>query len=110
MEYLLQRDCCPIEACHVYCVYNDHTYKRSTLSSLRKGHLSVCKSLLHAKAEVNAKDKHGWTPLHLASRYVIIFKWLSIRIKLFSLCSAHIRNVLLRVYDIYKCAFVCVYL
>ena len=46
---------------------------------------------------MNAKDKHGWTPLHLASRYVIIFKWLSIRINHF-LYVPHISGT-------YYCAF-----
>ena len=46
----------------------------STLSSLRSDEVYVCEYLVHAGADLNSKDKSGNTPLHLASRYVIIFK------------------------------------
>ena len=62
--------CCPIETCNVLCVYCAHM-TWSTLSSLRFGRRSVCKSLGRGKAEVNLKNSDGNTPLHLASRYVI---------------------------------------
>ena len=65
--------CCPIEACNVLCVYCSYI-TWCTLSSLRWGNLSVCESLVRAKAEVNSKNSDGNTPLHLASRYVIICK------------------------------------
>ena len=62
--------CYPIEACNSLCV-NFSYITWSTLSSLRSGCLSVCESLVRAKAEVNSKNSDGNTPLHLASRYVI---------------------------------------
>ena len=62
--------CFLIEACNILCV-NCSYITWSTLSSLRYGHFSVCRSLVRAKAEVNSKNSDGDTPLHLASWYVM---------------------------------------
>ena len=31
-------------------------------------HLAICRLLIDMEAQVESKDRYGWTPLHLAAR------------------------------------------
>ena len=39
------------------------------LKAIEKGNLELVKELLEQGAEINARDKYGWTALHFASLY-----------------------------------------
>jgi hypothetical protein len=37
-------------------------------NAARKGHLDICRLLIDKGADIEAKDREGWTPLHLVAR------------------------------------------
>jgi ankyrin repeat protein len=52
----------------LFLVAHENTYKWYVSNYvIPKGHQTVAELLLAGKAEVNAKDKYGQTPLHLAA-------------------------------------------
>jgi ankyrin repeat protein len=49
---------------------------RELIAAAGENNQAEVRSLLRARADVNAKDNHGWTPLHWAcfKRYVHVVK------------------------------------